>query len=311
MNQPTALRRRYFRNLALTAVIASGMGCLLITAVLTQRQLEAFLGSRPSIPDIAPQEFGLPFEDLQLTSSDGLSLRAWLVPAQSPNGAGMILVHGLGANRSALLPTAEILHRNGYHVLLLDLRGHGESEGDQITYGYLEALDVMAGMEYMTVDLGLEPDRIGLLGVSMGGAAVVRAAGMIDQVGAIVIESSPSSLEGGIIDAFDEMSLLPRWPFAILITALAERRVGARVEEVDSCRILHTLQGLPKLLIHGDQDTLLPLEHHLRMVDAAAEPKESWIVAGMGHESAATYAPGAYENRLIEFLDRYLLGGVE
>lgn len=102
------------------------------------------------------------------------------------------------------------------------------------------------------------------------------------------------------------MSVLPRWPFAPLISFLAERRTGLEIDALDSAATLAALDGLPKLLIHGDQDELLPLEHHLALAAAAAEPKETWVVSGMGHESAAAFAPAAYIDVVVPFLVEHL-----
>jgi fermentation-respiration switch protein FrsA (DUF1100 family) len=271
-------------------------------------QLNAFLGPSPSTPSQTPADYDLRYEDLVLMAEDGIQLTAWYLPAPALNGAGLVLVHGRGGNRAALLPTAAILARHGYAALLLDLRAHGQSEGETVTYGYGESLDVLAGLAYLAQHPDVQPERIGALGVSLGGAAVIRAAALSQVPRVIIVQSTFRDLPTAVEDAFDDMSLLPRWPFAPLIVWLGERRTGLNISEMDLVRDIAAIEPRPVLLIHGAEDTLLPLEHHTALYQAAAEPKEAWVVEGMGHNSPMEVDPQGYERRLICFLDRYLLG---
>jgi fermentation-respiration switch protein FrsA (DUF1100 family) len=301
--------RHYIRNLCCTALAGSLLGLMILIGVLARMQLNAFLGSSPSTPSQTPADYDLAYEDLTLVAEDGIRLTAWYLPAPAPNGAGLVLVHGRGGNRAALLPTAAILARHGYAALLLDLRAHGQSEGEIVTYGYGESLDVLAGLAYLAQHPDLQPERIGALGVSLGGAAVIRAAARSDVPQVIIVQSTFRDLPAAVEDAFDDMSQLPRWPFAPLIVWLGERRTGLNISDIDLARDIAAIAPRPVFLIHGTEDTLLPLEHHTALYQAAAEPKETWVVEGMGHDSPMDVDPREYECRLIDFLDRYLLGG--
>ncbi|HXV43516.1 MAG TPA: alpha/beta hydrolase, partial [Anaerolineae bacterium] len=86
----------------------------------------------------------IPHQEITLTTGDGLKLSAWYVPGSK--SAAIIIVHGIHANRAYMIPQAVILTQAGYQLLLLDLRGHGLSEGDMVTYGGWEALDVAAAV---------------------------------------------------------------------------------------------------------------------------------------------------------------------
>ncbi len=293
----------YLRNLMLAALIAALLGVLVLLVALINMEFQAFTGAKPSVPDVNPTDIGLDFEDVSLTTEDGLRISGWYVSSREPNRGVLVLVHGQGANRSSMLPTAEILARHGYDSLLIDLRAHGLSEGDMVTYGYEEVYDVVAAFEYLLSRGDVHPDRIGALGRSMGGAAVIRGAARSDIPKFIVIESTFSSLSDLIEDTYEAVSIFPKWPFANIITALAEMKVRGSVDELDLVGDLAIASSLPVFLIHGAEDEVIPIEHHLRLADSIKSGGEFWIIPGMGHASPAEYAPEEYERRLIRFLD--------
>ena len=123
----------------------------------------------------APAVIGPPPPDLQcepvtFESASGSRLSGWFIRGQ-PHMGSVVLMHGIRANRLAMLDRARLLHRYGFSVLLFDFQSHGESSGRSITFGYLESLDARAAFEYLR---GRTPrERIGIIGVSLGGAAAV------------------------------------------------------------------------------------------------------------------------------------------
>lgn len=242
---------------------------------------------------------GLPYEDVTLTTSDGLKISGWYIPGTRPNG--IVLAHGIHANRAYLLPQATILAEAGYHLLLIDLRGHGHSEGEVMTYGYNEALDVQAAVNYLLALPAV--NQVAVLGHSLGAAAVVRAAGADDRVKAIVIQSSYSSLPQAVEDSFENFSLLPRWPFAPLIITLAEFRTGLEMKQISSSRDLAAMPPRPVFIIHSDSDNLFPLHHAQFMYEAANGPKDMWVVEGLPHINPITGNEAEYKQKIIAFFD--------
>jgi pimeloyl-ACP methyl ester carboxylesterase len=211
------------------------------------------------------------------------------------------MVHGIGANRMAVAPQAQVLAEAGYHLMLIDLRGHGLSEGDIITYGYREAWDVQAAVDYL--DALPDVEQVGALGTSYGGAAVARAAAIDERIAGVVIESSYSSLPAAVEDAFDDMSFFPRWPFAPFLIALTERKVGLEISLVDSARDLAMLHPRAVMIIHGTDDRMFPLYHAQRMYEQAQEPKELWIVEGLGHGNPVRGREEEYRERVVTFFE--------
>jgi uncharacterized protein len=136
-----------------------------------------------------PADDGLPYTDATLLTRDGIKLAAWYIPGPGTRSDGIVLVHGIGANRQGLLPLAGALHARGYHVLLFDLRAHGASAGDTSTLGVRETLDVDVAVKYLQMQPGVDPARIGVYGQSLGAATVLMAAAADDDIHAVVSES--------------------------------------------------------------------------------------------------------------------------
>src|SRR4029079_3179884 len=101
-------------------------------------------------------------------------------------GGAVLLLHGVGANRGAMLNRAEFLHDAGFTVLAPDFQAHGESEGEHVTYGARESLDAAAAVAYLYAVAPSE--RVGVIGVSMGGAASLLGLGPV-RANAFVLES--------------------------------------------------------------------------------------------------------------------------
>lgn len=241
--------------------------------------------------------------DVSLTTKDGLTISAWYSPGR--RAEGIVLVHGIHANRAFLLPEATLLAEAGYHLLMIDLRGHGLSEGNELTYGYREALDVQAATDYLLSQPGV--NQIGALGHSLGGAAVIQAAANDERLQAIVVQSSYSNLAQVVEERFNNFALLPKWPFAPLIIGLAEIRLGLDIDQIDSTRTLAAMSPRPVLVIHSAGDNLFR-PHHAQMLYAAApEPKKLLLVKGVGHINPIFGDEAAYKRQVLEFFNEAFL----
>src|SRR5215831_19328312 len=96
-----------------------------------------------------PTNYGLEPETVNIRSRDGISLAAWWFHSKQVARGTIILAHGSSSNKSGMLPRAAFLISNDYNVLDLDLRGHGESQGNYMTPGYLESLDILGAVDYL------------------------------------------------------------------------------------------------------------------------------------------------------------------
>jgi dipeptidyl aminopeptidase/acylaminoacyl peptidase len=170
-----------------------------------------------------------------------------------------------------------------------------------MTYGYREALDVQAAVEYLAALP--EVEQIGALGHSLGAAAVVRAATTDERVAAMVIQSSYSSLTRAIDDSFQKFSLFPKRPFAPLFITAGEFITGVEVGQVNSARDLATMPARPVLIIHSVDDNLFPPHHAEEMYQAARGTKELWLVPGLPHVNPIDGHQAEYKEKVLTFFE--------
>lgn len=288
---PQRARSRLLGRLALAAaalVLALAAFVALRSARYVQHTLEPVRGPVPA----APAWPGL--EQVGLTTADGLRLAAWYLP---PAGGGaVLLVHGLGQTRAALLPEARALLDRGLGVLLLELRAEGDAEGEHVTWGDREQLDVRAALDFL--ESRPEVRRLGVLGFSIGGTAVARSASRDARVRCEVLLGMSVGLE-----AQTHFELRRTAPVSWWAADLVYRLEGVDTRSADPERGLK--EGLPRpvLFVTGSDDPSSPRWMTDRVRAAAPGPTELLVVEGAGHGDYAA-APGgpAYLQRVADFL---------
>src|SRR5512139_2594953 len=127
---------------------------------------------------IPPSTYRATYEDATFETSDGVTLKGWLIkpPEERPGMPGIIICHGLGANRSDFSELAAMLARRGYWVLAFDFRAHGESGGSRSSLGLHEQKDIEAALTFLTARPGVDRNRVGIFGFSLGGSSAILAA---------------------------------------------------------------------------------------------------------------------------------------
>ena len=214
----------------------------------------------------------------------------------------VLLLHGVRSDRRSMLSRAIFLHEIGFSVLLIDLQAHGESAGERITLGYLESRDVVAAREFLRRNLPAE--RVAVIGVSLGAAAVVLGAAQAE-FDAAILESMYPSISEAVADRlrmrFGEVGT---W-LAPLLTLQLKPRLGIDPDELRPIDRIHSLNA-PLLLIHGTQDQHTLIDEARAVFGMAGNPKDLWEVEGAAHVDLHSYAGKEYERRVEEFLARYL-----
>jgi alpha-beta hydrolase superfamily lysophospholipase len=262
--------------------------------------------------ETSPREFGLDFENVEIPA-DGYTLAGWFVPA-GPDGAppkrrapraaaaapapaaaprpGIVVVHGWESNRGRTFAHVRYLHAAGFHCLVFDVRGHGDSPEETLPINVPEfAEDTAAAVHWLAARP--EVSAVGVLGHSMGAAGAIVAASREPEIGAVVSLSAPADLVRMTRQTFDiaEMNI-PKpvaTPLALITAAvlLAPRRHS--LADASAVVAAAKYRG-PLLLIHGAQDHGVPVEHVRLIERAAAEarqptdpPVEVLVLPEFGH----------------------------
>ncbi len=224
------------------------------------------------------------FEEVWLRS-DGLRLRTWLLRVDGDR-ATVVVVHGFGDSIESYAGMARRYAARGHAVLLLEMRGHGKSEGEQTTLGGRERDDVRAALEWLRGQ-GLAPRGFVVSGVSMGAVAVLLAAADRDDVRAAIGEAPYDSYRETIAHHAKLFYGLPRWvPILPMAVALAEWRAGFDADDVDCVAAVRRLRA-PLLLIVDGADPRMPEPVVRRILDAHPGPKRLWIAPDEPHAGAS------------------------
>jgi len=300
---------RYWRNLVRFTLGTLLVSALLLLLIISMRGAYGYTHPARHPVSEDPAGRGLTYEAVTFPSADGLSLVGWFVFPRNGdgNGAAIIVCHGYASTRAEVLPEAAVLARHGYSTLLFDFRGHGESEEHLVTLGHDEVQDVQGAVTYLLTRSEVAPDRIGVLGRSMGGATVIRAAARIPDIRAVATEGAYASLADTVANDFANLTGLPKFPFAPLMVMLGEWQTGLDVNLVRPVDDIAQLSPRPVLLIHGLSDNVIPPENARRLYQAAGEPKSLWLPAGVGHGTSARQRPAEFEARVVAFFDAALL----
>ncbi|MEK7324278.1 MAG: alpha/beta fold hydrolase [Chloroflexota bacterium] len=288
------------------ALVTLGLAGGGVVLNISYTNADSFIHREEQFPAETPADYNLPYEDVTLTTGDGLKLAAWYVPSQ--NGAAVLALHGYHSTRDEMLNEAKLLADHGYGALIIEARAHGYSEGELITFGLKEALDARAGLDYLLARPDVDPDRIGALGNSQGAVTLLLATAQYPEIKACVGNSPYASLQDEIATGVKAFAGLDPFPFAPLIQFFAEREAGFTAEAVAPINHIAQISPRPVFLMQGGSDATIPTDSGQRLYDAAGEPKELWFDAELGHVQFDTKRPEEYERRVIEFFDEYLLG---
>lgn len=229
--------------------------------------------------------------------SEGLRLRAWLLPGD-PGRPAAVVAHGLGDSLESYLAVGLTLQARGYTTLLLDLRGHGGSQGRHTTLGGREREDVRAAIQELA-RRGWASRGVLLFGYSMGAVAALRAAAGRSDVRAVVVEAPFDSYRAAVARAAGLYYHLPAWPLAPLSIAVAEWRAGFDADEVDAVAAAREVRA-PLLAIADAEDPRAPVATVQRVFDAHPGPGQLWLAPAAPHVGAVL-SPD-YWPRVLGFL---------
>ncbi|WP_293007334.1 alpha/beta hydrolase [Nitrosomonas sp.] len=254
----------------------------------------------------APTAVGLlitdfPVESVQIPDTDGPTVHGWLVYGKPGNGV-VLLVHSMRSNRLEMLSRARFLKDQGFSVLIIDLQAHGETVGDNITFGLRESKNIEAAVTFLRKTFPAE--RIGAIGTSLGAAAIVLAKQDLG-LNAVILESLHPTIE----EAVENRLKLHFGEYGVLLLPLMLWQLSFYLDtSMDALSPIAQINNLnsPVLFISGTNDMHTTQLETERLFEAARIPKDLWIVPGARHFNMHTYAGREYELRVNAFLSEYL-----
>ncbi len=287
--------------------IALGFVALVVVALLTV----GWVGSERAIhpkaahyrkgladfPDLHPQ-------DVSFDSRTKVRIAAQFFPGEKH--ATVVLSHGYGDNKLQMLPYADFLHRRGFSILTYDMRDRGQSGGDAVTLGELEKTDLISAVDYLVSRPDVDHDRIGALGVSLGGSTTLLATADDARIKAAVDDSGFSDAPRVIESSFEHFIGLPPFPFAPITLQVVKLRTGIDPNRIRPMDAIARISPRPLFIVHCMEDKVVPPDNSDRNFANAREPKQYWRIPTGGHIAGIRVAADEYRQRIGDFFEQNL-----
>jgi dipeptidyl aminopeptidase/acylaminoacyl peptidase len=244
----------------------------------------------------------IPFEDVTIPSFDGTRLYGWWMGARS-NTPTVVVLHGVKKNRTDVLRAALVLRRARFNVLMFDGRGHGDSEGRYVTYGFYERRDVESAIDWLVKEKKVDRNCVGLAGESMGAAIALQVAAHNSWIRAVWADSPFASLRRVTEEFARRVTRLPGAvlnPVVWTTIQVANYRGKFDVHSVDPLALAARIK-CPVYLVHGTADQVIATSHSESIYEALGGEKELWFVEGARHARAIRHARSEYSDRLTRF----------
>lgn len=244
-------------------------------------------------------------ERINHTSADGLLLQADFIGNPEASQRAVILVHGFRKSKDAMGDYTKFYSELGYDILMPDLRGHGESEGEYYGYGWDDRLDLVKWINILIDEYNIE--EIVLHGNSAGSAAVLMTSGedLPEEVKVVIADSPYTTMKEELAHQLKYIYGLPGFPLLDITSVITKVRAGYFFGDVSTVKQV-VKNTLPLFIIHGDADDLVPTWMGQEIYDTATSEKEIWISEGVGHIDSYELKTVEFERRVKSFLEKHL-----
>lgn len=263
-------------------------------------------------PGFNVRQFFMPkYETVRIPSRQpGISLAGWYVPG-NPDAPAIVVTHGISGCKCDpnVLTVAGMLHRNGFNVLLYDLRNHGQSDIDngRTAIGNKEYLDVLGAWDWLIAEKHFAPNKIGLYAESLGAATTLIAFGEEPRAAAVFVDSPFADLK----QVINEELTRNHYPTILADGAIFTAKVvsGDNLLAHSPQEAIRNDAGRPIYIVHGTGDQRINVHHTQQLAELARQDDANvsvWMPQGVGHVAAEFDLTQEYEKRLIDFFKQSL-----
>jgi uncharacterized protein len=274
---------RFQQSLIILQRLFCSLPLVSLASLFSACRMEAnFIFFPSAIIEQTPERVGLEFEDVFFSTQDNIRLNGWFIPHRAAQST-LVWFHGNAGNISHRVENIKLLHdKVKVDIFIFDYRGYGRSEGRVSEKGTY--LDGEAALEFVQKRRGVQPNKIILFGRSLGAAVATEMANRFESQG-LILESPFVSIREMARVIFPFLPLGP----------LLQTRYDVR-EKIQRIKI-------PLLVLHGDQDEVVPFTQGKLVFDAAPEPKKFFTIAGARHNDTYLAGGDSYFQQLRDFID--------
>jgi alpha/beta superfamily hydrolase len=296
-----------FGILYVLRIVGVGVGAFLALAlfVMIERNVYSVLTESMPVPSEVsiPADLTFDVEEVIFEGGDELKMAGWQIPSR--NGATIILLHGYGGNRTAMLWHAEQLVQAGYGVLMYDERASGESEGTRRSYGWEDPRDVKGAIRFIEAHSENHPERIGIAGCSIGAQIALQSAAFYPELEAVWADG-PSSVRARDLPPTKEPILALvilgnyslDWVYEIGLGIDAPAPLIEIIDDIAPRPVMLVGGGQPHPLMGSEGDTMIP-----RYAYYAGSNAQTWVIPEAVHCDGPARRPDEYAERMVEFFN--------
>ncbi len=261
--------------------------------------------------DWTPKDLGHDYENVEVVTSDGYTLRGWFIDKGSDTT--IVAIHGYTASKyeeDYMKPVIDMLARNGYNVVAFDFRAHGDSDGEMTTLGLKEVEDYMRIIDWLKSEKPDKAGKIGVIGYSMGGAVTIMLSAKDKRINAAVADSPYIDIrESGrrwIMRLKGIMRSLLLLVY-LLIVRFTASKARINIDDLIMYKYADNIK-IPFMIIAGRNDDLVALSEIKKFYNKLRRnnPKTILWVTDSGHVRTIKDHPHEYEEKVIGFFKEYL-----
>ncbi|MCM8818943.1 MAG: alpha/beta fold hydrolase [Candidatus Omnitrophica bacterium] len=269
--------------------------------------LSLIIGARAVMPPrmqifLTPKDIGLSYENINLKTEDGKTLKAWLIHSEKSKGI-IICLHGYPANKSDILTVVDFLYPD-FSLLLFDFRAQGESEGKVCYFGLKEFLDVKSAVDFIKRDSRIKDLPIGIWGYSFGGAVGIIFTAKYDEIKTLVTDSAFANFPDMVKSYYKNLGPL-KYIFSSFSIFLGKYVFKSDFKLNSPENFIGNVK-CPVLIIHSRNDEFVPFSHAERLYKNANQIKELYVVEGP-HTGLDRAYTDEYREKVKNFFLTYLI----